>query len=241
MGERLGVLVVGLVLGFGVGWWMAPREASTAATAAPPAAESKRAMVPDAPDPRPVDRAEPTRPRAGDDDMAATVARLRGENRALTSRLAVAAGKANRAEDKAEQAAADVAEHEGSAVPEPDDLPERFTEDALAGSFRAAFESTGLPGQIEAVDCSEFPCILFGRLELGVTGNDSRLRGLLGAVRSDYEGDSINVGKSTYRGADGSHMRFSASYYPSDLSEDVRKALQKRVRYRRRQFGDAPQ
>lgn len=49
----------------------------------------------------------------------------------------------------------------------PDDatpLPPRFSSDALSEAFRGALRAEGVEGDVEGVDCSEYPCIVFGRL-----------------------------------------------------------------------------
>ena len=42
--------------------------------------------------------------------------------------------------------------------------PPRFTRSALATAFRAALREEDIEGDIEGVDCSEYPCIVLGRL-----------------------------------------------------------------------------
>lgn len=40
----------------------------------------------------------------------------------------------------------------------------RFAEKPLLSAVQGAFKSTGIAGRIDTVDCSEFPCIVYGRV-----------------------------------------------------------------------------
>lgn len=52
----------------------------------------------------------------------------------------------------------------GAPVPAPANAPARFEGTSIATSLRGALETEGVEGEIEGVDCSEHPCIAFGRL-----------------------------------------------------------------------------
>ncbi|MEM9069447.1 MAG: hypothetical protein AAGE52_13115 [Myxococcota bacterium] len=45
------------------------------------------------------------------------------------------------------------------------DTPPRLQASVLGSAFRGALVEEGIGGDVEGVDCSEFPCIVFGRLE----------------------------------------------------------------------------
>lgn len=53
-------------------------------------------------------------------------------------------------------------EREGLPVESPDDLEELYKKDALLGAFQSAIAEGDLPAQVTAVDCTEYPCIVFG-------------------------------------------------------------------------------
>lgn len=40
----------------------------------------------------------------------------------------------------------------------------RFASTSMTGALQAAFTSTSIPGSVDGIDCSEFPCIVFGRI-----------------------------------------------------------------------------
>jgi hypothetical protein len=52
----------------------------------------------------------------------------------------------------------------GAPVAAPANAPARFAATSIATSLRGALEAEGVEGEIEGVDCSEHPCIAFGRL-----------------------------------------------------------------------------
>lgn len=52
----------------------------------------------------------------------------------------------------------------GAPVATPANAPARFAAAPIATSLRGALEAEGVDGEIEGVDCSEHPCIAFGRL-----------------------------------------------------------------------------
>lgn len=57
----------------------------------------------------------------------------------------------------------------GRPLPSTDDVPSasdaRFASSTLSGAFALALQEEEVEGDVEGVDCSEFPCILFARLE----------------------------------------------------------------------------
>jgi hypothetical protein len=63
----------------------------------------------------------------------------------------------------------------GKPMPRPADVEPRFSGPALAGSVTQAIGQSGVVGNAEQVDCSEYPCIVFGRL---VGGGRPRETGL---------------------------------------------------------------
>ncbi|MCC7073716.1 MAG: FecR domain-containing protein [Deltaproteobacteria bacterium] len=74
--------------------------------------------------------------------------------------------RAELSEQRAEVAVmqAERAEDRGEAVPFPDDLPPRFSEAALLKSFQQAFADVGMKGEVSHIDCTEYPCIVYGKV-----------------------------------------------------------------------------
>lgn len=83
-------------------------------------------------------------------------------------------------------------EREGVAKPFPPDLPARFTQPELLAAFNTAIEGTGLKGGVTAVDCTEYPCIVWGEVE----GDTRELMDKLKAspeFKAAYENDAASV------------------------------------------------
>jgi hypothetical protein len=56
-------------------------------------------------------------------------------------------------------------EREGTAIAAPPTPPaSRFAQAAVSSALQSAFASTKIPGGVNGVDCSEYPCIAFGRI-----------------------------------------------------------------------------
>ncbi len=56
-------------------------------------------------------------------------------------------------------------EREGTPIPmRPTPTAPRFASTSMTGALQAAFTSTNIPGSVDGVDCSEYPCIVFGRI-----------------------------------------------------------------------------
>jgi hypothetical protein len=53
----------------------------------------------------------------------------------------------------------------GEPISSPSEHAPRFEGSAISGSIQTAMSEAGVTGAVEATDCSEHPCIVFGRLE----------------------------------------------------------------------------
>jgi hypothetical protein len=56
-------------------------------------------------------------------------------------------------------------EAEGTPIPQPERVPERLGKEPLTAAVSRALVEAKVPGRMESVDCAEYPCIVFGRLE----------------------------------------------------------------------------
>lgn len=54
---------------------------------------------------------------------------------------------------------------EGTPIKARDDVSPRFSQKGLVDTFSEGFSVTDIDGRVESVDCTEYPCILFGRLQ----------------------------------------------------------------------------
>jgi hypothetical protein len=90
---------------------------------------------------------------------------------------------------------------------------------------------------VNSVDCSEFPCLVHGRVDLGFPADHGRLRALVAAVQEGYEGDDFYVSKSTLQGGStDAYQLFAASFYPPDLPDAP--AMERRMRTRKNDHFD---
>lgn len=138
---------------------------------------------------------------------------------------------------------------EGEAVPFPDDLPEQFTEKGQVAAYKQIFEALDYPsGRIDAVDCSEFPCMVFGYVgqnEPGSEGARALFNDFETAWKAQFDAQSNAFHWSTSGrvpdGAGNEGMEFGAMVIPKDLklSKAVMAQIHKRSMLRRQQYLDA--
>ncbi|MDF1562332.1 MAG: hypothetical protein P1V51_04770 [Deltaproteobacteria bacterium] len=166
----LGGASLGLTVGLLAGWLLfsaspdpgrAPPAQDAAPTGGPASADDRRAPAETA---RPALQREPA-------PASAPAAAPRGleEAREEIARLeeALADTRAEATRDRAtvdaiREEARLAEEKERARIPFPDDLPERFAQEPLVRAVSEAL--AGLEGQITAVDCTEFPCIVYADL-----------------------------------------------------------------------------
>jgi hypothetical protein len=84
---------------------------------------------------------------------------LVAENRAMKEQLARLRADLNVEEELR-------AEREGEAVPFPEDLAPAYREQGLKSAFVDIMAKMGLPGDIVGIDCSEYPCSVFGEMDI---------------------------------------------------------------------------
>jgi hypothetical protein len=78
----------------------------------------------------------------------------------------------------------------GEPVAPPADMEPRFQGTSMSGAVRGAFGEANVPGEVEATDCSEHPCIVFGRLE----GDEEDMEEVeRAAALSVYDGDVLTL------------------------------------------------
>ena len=150
---------VGAAAGALVAWALvggAPRGGGPAVAAKPPIAAT--------PAPHPASAAQPAvavQPAAQPDRHAA----LRACQQALAvaeARAGEANGQLHQASGKLAEAKAIQAEDEGTPPKPPPDMPARFKDPKYARkAVKALFDGVG-GGQITSVDCTEFPCLVYG-------------------------------------------------------------------------------
>lgn len=138
-------------------------------------------------------------PRAGSAPGSASVAgseTQRADRTAVgaTSTPATLAACTDRLESLHQAATAaeeDRIAREGAPIPPPtDDLAPRFRAGALASAVKGALAQAKLPGGVDGTDCTEYPCIVYGR----INGTEDDVEALEQARAFDvYDDDISNI------------------------------------------------
>lgn len=136
-------------------------------------------------------------------------------------------------------------ETEGDPVPFPDELDDKFRSEALRQTFETALAEADLDGEVVSVDCSEFPCIVYG----DVVNDDDRALEHLGETDAmqTYAGAGNNTSAWTRRerdddgGESDPRLFFGIALLPEAAMKDeaLRAEIGKRLRFRNQQAFDA--
>lgn len=181
---------------------------------------------------------EPAEPE-GSDETVATGRGARARDAGVTRAQAVS-GEAPPAEVTSDRLARRLAASEadrlellGAPQGAPEHVPERHGRGALTSSFRAALAREGIGGDVEGVDCAEYPCIVFGRLE----GDEEDVEELersdaLDAYREDVL--SLLLWAVSTEDAEGAAETalFAIAFYPPEERHRRGDALERRIRAR---------
>ena len=138
------------------------------------------------------------------------------------------------------------AQRAGEAVPWPADLGEAYKQEGLKRAFLDAIQAAGIQGDVKSIDCSEFPCVVYGeaRHEGNKEAAEAEFKRFNEALQRTYpeKGHSTHQSawsRSTKR-ADGqpeTSTMFAISVYPEDAVDDeALKQVRKRVRHRNQQY-----
>lgn len=126
----------------------------------------------------------------------------------------------------------------------------RFAQAALTSSMQQAFAQSRVPGAVEGVDCSEYPCILFGRIE---GGEDQMEHVEHTKAMAAYEEDILTVllwtatdeaakEAAEERGDDDTGLEqslFAVALYPKKDKADLGDNLDRRIRSRTAELWNA--
>jgi len=155
---------------------------------------------------------------------------LLAENERLRHRIAEAEDEIALGEDAREQ-------QEGLPQEFPKGLAPRFERENLAQAFAHALEQLGASAKVTDVDCSEFPCIVYGELdgaEMDTMKLAERLKGspALAAYREDADHSAWMRArhKDDATGAVSDETHFAIGYYPKDEKKDG--AIERRIGHR---------
>ncbi len=231
------VALVTLLIGFALGWSMKPsspaRETAVAAAASPTttprsAAKTRERSVASKPTPKRGPRSIET--------LEHEVRQLTADNAAAKARIAELEGELDTAKDV-------TAQLEGEATPWPSDADPRFAEDAFLAALNESLDEEKLSGQVRGLDCTEFPCIAHGQLDLDNPRDREKLERLFEAMKAKYPGADFYLSQTVYsddpNGDDPAQQRFSMSFYPPPEDEAAQRALNVRMRSRKNAYVDA--
>jgi hypothetical protein len=140
-------------------------------------------------------------------------------------------------------------QNEGKKVPFPEDLPEEYQSEGLMKAFGEVFNAAGVEGEITAMDCSEFPCIVHGEFSANDDQGDGPgkratafFQGLEVPYPNDQHNKSVAHSISETKNDEGATERknhFSVAIMPNDHGPEdskQRSDMHKRVGLRTRQY-----
>ncbi len=119
--------------------------------------------------------------------------------------------------------------------------PVRYAPEALREAILGAIGQAGVPARVQGLDCSEWPCIVFGRIR-GPEDSMARIEGA--RALAAYEGDILTVllwaatdeaaTESPVPGLPGrpEQSLFALAYYPRGLDRATADNLDRRLRSR---------
>lgn len=129
---------------------------------------------------------------------------------------------------------------QGDAFEFPEDLDEAYRQAALLENFQQALKREGLAGGVSAVDCGEYPCVVYGQL-----GSREDIKRLLGSgALGMYEGAARDVSVWGFRHQPGEgeardEFHFGVALFPRDDDEQRGADLARRLNYRKQQMWEA--
>lgn len=232
------LVLTGIVLGLAVGAWLWSSPGAAVAAAAPVAPPDDARVVhaeaepPQAPSKSATAIVTPTPPSVAPVEQRTAAPALVSENDQLRREVAAlrALVEEERTIDERDQ---------GTPLAAPPGLPSRFGPDALRERISEALVQAGLEGaQVTSVDCTEYPCIVYGEGEGGPEEFD-RLRAT-DALRG-YADDRHDAFGWSF--GDGTPERprkpfFGLAMYPRPDANARGGALKKRITYRARQMSE---
>jgi hypothetical protein len=217
---------------FGGAWWHAvlalepPRGPSVAPIAPPKVADAPKPLSPEpaqAPSPPPPDTRE--KENCPQTTNALVLA---------TQSLAAAQSELRAREEKS-------LAREGQPVATPEKSEPRFEPERLRAAFADALTQTRVPGRVDGLDCSEWPCIIYGRIR----GTEDEMEKLEGAkALAAYERDILTVllwvvtdeaaNAAPVPGLPGrpEQTLFAFALYPRGLMRPVAENIDRRLRTR---------
>jgi hypothetical protein len=162
--------------------------------------------------------------------VQATEAALAGDTRALVEENARLRAIVDKRDEELALLDVERTEREGEAIPFPKDLPARFTERELLSSLTTAMKEAGIKGDITAIDCAEFPCIVWGEAFIDTSTLTDQLA--KSAAFGVYAGDGKHV--HGWGSGESNSELFAITFSPKDPSrtEAQKAAFDRRLKAR---------
>lgn len=200
-----------------------PGEEVRAAAGAPPRREH-RAQPTALADAVSIPRAEIEALRAAASSTPDTAALVR-RNRELEENLA-------KAREEPELVDAVKRAEEGEPAPFPPDLPARFQGAEMQRAFEAALDEVGVKGGVIEVDCSEYPCTIYGQLTTREDMDKLRKSQALAPYATDSNSTSVWGTQTKRDGVDVKETYFGVQLVPEGTkpTETEEKRQERRLR-----------
>lgn len=160
-----------------------------------------------------------------------TLAELSEENARLRTQLAALQAQADGDRKVSEL-------ERGTPLAPPERLDRRFSQEALRTALAAAFVEAGLPNSVTSVDCTEYPCMIYGE---GKGGPEEFQRLFSTGAMGGYAADTHNAfGWSTGDGTPERPRRdfLGLAIYPADDAKARGPDLRRRLKYRSAQMAE---
>lgn len=154
--------------------------------------------------------------------VQATEAAVAGDTRALVEENARLRSIVDKRDEELALLDVERKDREGEALPFPKDLPARFTEKELLSTLTTALKEAGIKGDITAIDCAEYPCMVWGEAHIDTSELTEELA--KSAAFSAYTDDSKHV--RGWGSGEGNSELFAITLTPRDPNRtDEEKAL----------------
>ena len=141
-------------------------------------------------------------------------------------------------------------DQEGDAFAFPEDLSPKYGQEGMKAAVLDALSQSGLSGDIDAIDCTEFPCIVQGEtfapgdddatsavLDQGSRKMQQALKRLFPEEDNSYSVSQYGDARREVEGKVVRARRFLLSIFPTDaVDQGARKKLRRRLRWRTEQM-----
>lgn len=224
-------LFVGLGAGFAFGRGSAPSPLS----AAPPTTPAAASALPSTSSPSPSSTSSAwSRPASEAREGGASERGARDMERLRELELEIA-----RLRGAVDAVAVERKEIEGTPVAFPAGHSAEADERAFHESLKKALAARGLDGEVQALDCTEFPCIAHGLIRKDI--DDLTMRGIADDAKRALGWGAPYLSLSRFvddKNPANSKSGFSVAIYPDDLPPDEQKNMNKRLRDRKNAYTD---